>query len=572
MRQLVSCSALLGASLLASAQTVAPSQVTPPSLRPAVPQAAPNELVLPQAPEGRDGNADAQGSLDVLLAHVDVEGGFAALAQDTNRQLTKLDGRRVTVRDIRRVADEIEEAYRRRGYFLVRVTLPPQRLRDGGTLRLVVLDGFIEQIDASGVPQRVRDAVLRTLHPLVGRRGLKLEEAERRLRVASGLAGLGLRTALAAGEQPGASRLLLEGQLRDATVGLTVENGLAPSLGTTELLLSLSLNSPFGRGERLYLALGTARELDGWTTGDAPLALAATGLVYPVGVEGWTLNPEYTQTTLNPAPAAGGLRMRGFLSRSALRLTSPMATVADMAGNAQLTLEHVQQRQRAQDFGLDVSNDRYQALRAELNGTVGLNPSGGALSAWAQWSKGLGGRRPDPLLPADPALSRQGASPHFSHVDALLHLSQPLGGRLQASLVATGQLAFGHPMLASEQFALSGPDKVSGRPAGDIVVDEGATLRGELSWSLPPALGSGPAALVASPYTFIAAGSGRLIQPTAVEQASVSARSSGVGLRSATLGSSGKQAQFAAELARRWGAPGDTGRQWRLSLRLSVFM
>jgi hemolysin activation/secretion protein len=112
---------------------------------------------------------------------------------------------------------------------------------------------------------------------------------------------------------------------------------------------------------------------------------------------------------------------------------------------------------------------------------------------------------------------------------------------------------------------------VSGRPAGSLPVDQGAAWRAELSWSLPAVLGQGALATMAAPYLFHAEGRGRLLQPTAVEQARVSASSHGLGLRASTLGLTGTQAQIAAELARCWGAPGDE-RRWRLGLRLSVFM
>ena len=567
-RGLPSFAALLGACALAHGQAVAPSQVTPPSLQPEVPRFSPSELVIPPGtePEMRAGD-----SLDVQVQQVQVEGGLPQLEDAASDMAQALQGRRVTLMEINRRAALLEDAYHQRGYFLVRVTLPPQRLRDGGTLRIVVLDGFIEEVDASAVPERVRETVRRILQPLAGQRGLRLDEAERRLRVAGSLAGLRLISALTAGEQPGGSRLLLEGQLRDASASLTVDNGLAASLGSAQMLLSLSLNSPFGQGERLYAALGTGRPMGGWASGEAPLALGAAGLIVPLGTDGWTFNPEFTHTTLNPEPVRDGLRMRGQLSRAALRFESPLVTGKDGTGSAQVILERVAQRQAAPDFGFTVSSDRYNALRAGLDGTTGIDNEGGNLSASAQWSQGLGGREPQPSS-ADSPLSRQGASPRFSRLNALLRLNESLGSRANLALMAAGQISFGDPLLVSEQFALSGADKVSGRPAGGLSVDEGLTLRAELSWSLPAALTGGVRPAVATPYAFAAAGLGRLLQPTAVEQARLQARSAGFGLRAATLNSTGLQAQLAAEMARCWAAPDDDGQRWRLSVRLSVFM
>ncbi len=561
---------MLGVCAGAHGQAVAPSQVTPPSVRPRSPQPSQGELLMPTAPAPSAKTPGDPDQIDVMVQSVDVEGGLPALADAVRAWARALEGRRATPDELRHQVALLEDAYHRSGYFLVRVTLPPQHLRDGGPLRVVVLDGFIEQVDTSGVPERLRGAVDRALRPLIGARGLTLQEAERRIRIAGSLAGLRLRSALATGEQPGGTRLLLEGDLRNASAGITIDNGLAPSLGTVEAQVNVSLNSLFGQGERLYAALGTGRHVGGWASGEAPMAMAATGLVAPIGIEGWTLNTELVQTTLNPDAGATGLRTRGRLSRATARVTTPVAAGSDTALDAQIALEHVAQRQDASDFGTVLSSDRYAALRLGLDMTVAIERTGTSVAAFTQWSAGLGGRTANPQAPAEPALSRQGATPRFQRVDALLRVTQPLGHALNLAVVAAGQSSFGEPLMLSEQFTLSGQDKVSGHTAGSLAVDEGATLRGELSWSLPVNTDSGASAFMAAPYVFAAAGRGRLRQPTAVEQARMSARSAGLGVRAAHVAPGEREGQVNVELARVSGVPRDDGRRWQLSLLASV--
>lgn len=563
-----SCATLATACAWAHGQPVAPSQVTPPSIRPQAPRPAAGELVVPSSPRTEAPTEADQA--DVQVQRVEVEGGLPVLADATRAWAKALEGRRATLGEIRRQLALLEDTYHRSGYFLVRVILPPQRLRDGGTLRVVVLDGFIERVDASGVPERVRDAVERALRPLVGERGLALHEAEQRLRVAGGLAGLRLRSALAAGEQPGGTRLLLEGELRDVDAGITLHNGLAASLGTVQALLSVSLNSPFGHGERLYAALGTGRHVSGWARGEAPMSLAAAGVVTPIGIVGRTLNAELTQTALNPEPVPDGLRTRGRLSRATVRLTTPVAAGSVAALDAHLALERVAQRNDAPEFGFAISRDRYTAMRLGMDASVGIDSTKTNLAAFTQWSVGLGGRRSDPQAASEPSLSRQGASPRFHRLDALLRATQPLGRRFSLVLVGAAQRSFGDPLMLSEQFALSGNDKVSGHTAGSLAVDEGATLRGELSWSLPVSTGSGPQ-VMAAPYAFAATGRGRLLQPTASEPPIVKARSAGLGVRAAQVAPDGRQAQLNVEFARVSGMPRDDGRKWQFSLLTSLF-
>ncbi|MEO8104481.1 MAG: hypothetical protein ABI790_18350, partial [Betaproteobacteria bacterium] len=82
----------------------------------------------------------------------------------------------------------------------------------------------------------------------------------------------------------------------------------------------------------------------------------------------------------------------------------------------------------------------------------------------------------------------------------------------------------------SEQFSLDGPQAVSAHPSGTLNVDEGGTLRMELSRSFALLATSTP--LVLSPYGFGSFGAGRLIEPTSVELAVVHSGAVGIGARS----------------------------------------
>lgn len=521
---------------------------------------------MPQ--EASPSNTDeASNALSVRVLRVQIDGGLPSLEGAGQSLIKTLVGRDVTLGEIRRQIGLLERAYRQHGFFLVRVALPPQHLRDGGELRIVVIDGFIEKVDASGVPARVQAAVVRMLEPLVGRRGLTLKEVEQRVRVAGSMAGLRLQSALAAGEQPGGSQLLLEGKQHSTNVGFSIDNDQPRAIGSQALLLNLSLNSLMGAGERFYLALGSGSQLHGWENSRAPLTVAGAGVVAPMGIDGWTLNPEFTQTTTNPTPEPDAVRTRGRLSRASLRLTTPRFNTRNLAGGGHVALEHVAQRQDAVEFGVPLSDDRYDALRLGLNTSMTPASGGTTVAASAEWSQGLGGRRQGNV--SEPPLSRLGAAPTFRRLGAVLRLTQPIVERLNLEVLAAGQTSFGDPLLVSEQFALSGPDHVSGHASGSLPVDEGGTLRGELLLSLPASVNAGVQAM-AVPYVFAAAGRGRLIRPTLVEQASLSSQSAGLGLRAVALGADGAQGQLTLELARLMGTPDEDRRRWHFSVRLSV--
>ena len=137
------------------AQQVAPSRVTPESLRPA-PAAAP-EIELPS---GAAASAPAAAAgLSVVVGRVEVAGTFPGFEGETQAVVGPLGGQRVTVAELYAAANALEHAYAAAGYILARVVVPPQKLVDGGPVRLSVVDGVIERVDVSAVPERQRGVV-----------------------------------------------------------------------------------------------------------------------------------------------------------------------------------------------------------------------------------------------------------------------------------------------------------------------------------------------------------------------------------------------------------------------------
>jgi hemolysin activation/secretion protein len=151
--------ALVGSACTASplyAQVAAPSTVTPPTLAPPQPQ----NTVAVEVPEaGAIAPPPGAEGLSVTLGSVEVEGGFAEVSRESQAIVARLQGHPVTLAQVYAAASDIEAAHARAGYVLARVSVPPQQLRDGGALRIVVTDGFIDRVDVSRLPARVQPPV-----------------------------------------------------------------------------------------------------------------------------------------------------------------------------------------------------------------------------------------------------------------------------------------------------------------------------------------------------------------------------------------------------------------------------
>ena len=565
------CALTLGiAAVLAcpvtAASQVAPSQVTPPTLRPPTPSAPdalpPSAGVQLHAPAGSE-------RLSFIVGRVVIKGTSPELASETDSLVQTIKGHRVTVAQVYEFANALEQAYARAGYVLVRVTVPQQKLNDRGALRIVVVDGFVEKVQVDHVPDNVRALVTDRMASIVGRRHIKLDEIERRLLTAGDVPGLRLKSTLARGKALGGALLVLEGTHRLVTATASIDNRLPTSLGTWSYGTSVAINSAFGFGEQFYASAQAGGDPARIFDSTSPLRVLGAGAVLPLGNDGWILNPEYTNSLSKPVAVSGGLASIGQFSRFALRTSYPVIRTRSNTLNLNGAFEYISQNVVVPLFATDLNRDRYGVLRAGMAYETALPWWGAALQSSATLSHGTGGRdRADADASGIP-LSRQGASPLFAKANVDAHLTQPLPEGFRLDLIGRLQTSFGKPLLVSEQFALDGPQAISAYPSGTLNVDEGGTLRGELSRSFAvPDLGF---PLLLSPYGFGTFGAGRLVEPTIVELAVVRGGAVGAGLRSSIDAPDGYHgATLGLELARQYSNLPNLAQAWRFNVGMSI--
>jgi hemolysin activation/secretion protein len=556
---------LVVAPIMCRAQIVAPSQVTPQSLRPdsgsrdqGIALSGQPALTPPIGAE----------NLDILVGDVRVDGAFSELASLTAAKVREINGKRVSVAQIYAFAQSIEQIYAQAGYTLARVVVPPQKLVDQGTLVIVVVDGFIEGIDVTGVPERVRRVVVARLGFLIGLRRLKRAAIERGLLVAGDVPGLKLRSTLMRGVSDGGARLVLEGEHDLVTGSLGADDRLSRSLGTWQLRGSVAVNNALGFGEQIYGTAGSGADLRAAVAGVSPLAVYGGGAVIPLGTDGLTLNPEYTYSKTQTPQAPGVPASLGTFERFALRLRDPVVWTRSSSLNINLSVEYVTQEVLAPAFGVPLNNDRYGVVRAGPDYAMSL-PWGAGLQLGAVLSQGLGGRTEADAIASGVPLSRAGAGPDFTKITGNVRLSQPLLADLRLDLIGFGQLSAGKPMLRSEQFQLDGTEAVSAFAAGTFNVDQGATLRGELV--RPFAARFDAVAATVSPYLFGSIGRGWLFDVTAVEQSTINAGAVGFGARSTVDVAAGLPGlSFGLELARQFTDVAGLRQGWRGNVNAMV--
>ncbi|MCX7561218.1 ShlB/FhaC/HecB family hemolysin secretion/activation protein [Sulfitobacter sp. F26204] len=495
---------------------------------------------------GERGTKAPAGSEKLLinLKDVDLDGGLPQMAEINAATRARLSGKTITVAEIFNATSDLETAYTQAGFVLARVVLPAQELRDGGKLRIVVIDGFVEEIDTANVPLKVRNRITRITEPLVGKRSLRLPEIERQLLLAGDTYGVSLGSALAAGATPGGTSLILQPEFRPVTGFFAFDNSNASSLGPVSLSAGVEFNSPFDLGETLYARISGSpandndNGLGAFLGSDPRVRTLSVGGVIPVGFDGLTLNIEATDSRTAPDPLAVPSVSR--FERTSVRLFYPFIRSRNRNISGQLTLE----RQTDEQFLVGPNNvrtlvyeDKTSVLRAAVDG-FWLTDGGSAIEAGAVLSRGfdiLNARTAADVGTGTP-LSRQGADAEFTKLIVSGRLRRTINEKFNFSLAGRAQSSFGDAMLTSEQFGIAGSQELSGFDAGSIRGDSGFVARAEISMPQQTSFGDTP--LLVSPYIFAAYGNVSLEAPTLQETKDVSATSFGLGVELNTLSKS----------------------------------
>lgn len=515
----------------AMAQTA--SQVTQPSYAPQLAPRVGGGIDLP-ATTGLVAPAGAE-ALTVTPSAVVVEGALPGMEAATAAVNERLAGKRVSAAELFEAAGELETAYARAGYLLVRVSLPPQTITDGAPVRMAVTDGYVERVDVSALPERVRGRVAATLAPLVGKRGVQKGELERRLLLASDIPGVTLRSTLKAGDQPGGTIVVIDGRYDPVSGSVSANNSLSDQLGPVTIGLNAQLNSVFGLGETIYGSLNGYPGFGGDNifSADPRNRQIAIGAILPLGTDGVWLNVEGVDSQTNPDNNFG-FRIRDKFQRLSTRLGYDWWRARDLNLTAVAAFDVANETETFIAPGVDVpiAEDRLRVIRLMQQGSLFVGEAG-QFTGSVTLSIGLdafGARSPTPTLP----MTRFGAEPNFQKLALSASYAQALaGGRVQLSALARAQTSFGAALPASEQISFGGVGSLSAYDLGTVTGDSGAF--GRLELAVPIVLPSLPDMVwlgsTISPYGFAAAGIVELSDPTALEDASEQATSFGLGLR-----------------------------------------
>ena len=183
-------------------------------------------------------------------------------------QKSNIKYRTATFEDLVCLRSRITELYIQNGYVTSGAFLVNNQDLSQGIVQIQVVEGELETIQISGL-NRLSESYVRSRLNLAATTPLNREDLEQGLQllILNPLIDT-VSAELTAGKRAGSNILLLDIQEADAfSVGLTVDNYRAPSIGEIQGSVNLTHNNLFGFGDRLNLQYGLTEGLDIYNAG-----------------------------------------------------------------------------------------------------------------------------------------------------------------------------------------------------------------------------------------------------------------------------------------------------------------
>ena len=361
----------------------------------------------------------------------------------------------------------------------------------------------------------------------IQKKGIKLDDIERKLLLAGSSAGLNLTSTLSPGNKEGGTVLAIQAKHKLISGGVTFDNTQSEELGRQQGQIRAVVNSAMGLGESISLFGLSKPTLKGMKgTGlDVPIRAGGLAASLPLGDNGLTAGLSYMESMTRPGGDASPLGLEANMKSASGTISYPLyysrQTAVFLRGSLSWTDEIQHTNISGEDQ--DLSHDRVTALR----GGISLNKCAyGCVGIDLQFSRGLDivSRSQSETGNGTP-LSRSAAKAQFSHFVLNTNYKFSPLENYEVSLNSGGQYSF-DDLLNSEQTSITGYNKLSGFTSGSISGDEAWYVRGQINRNFNLSN-----QISISPYVYGAAGVAYTLTPTAIENRSTAAKSVGLGMQ-----------------------------------------
>jgi len=418
--------------------------------------------------------------LGFILKEIVIEGNSVFDQAQVNKSFEKHIGKTTTLSDINEDVADLEERYRKEGYFLTKVYVPPQTI-ENGILKIAVIEGYINKVNVEGGSEAMQARVKEVSQKIVDKKPLDLHSIESILLVLNAFPGYEVTSVLRQGSEPNSSELFVNvRELPDSYIG-SINNNAGYSTGPWGISLNGLNNHIFGRDNQLTYgyngslgdSLDDYKRLMSFTAKYAE-PIGNSGLVGSVSILKSQSNPKASLTPLNLQTDGQtiGLRLAYPLYKSrgnSLSLESGLAfnRTTTTTNSAPLTFD----KSTVFDVNLAWINNRAFSGVNVMNFGI---------------SKGVPGG--NSLEQGDPTASTVGFNPQFSKLTFNWLRIQQIAPSWSASLYMNGQYTNDN-LLVGDTIVFGGIPVGRGYDNGSISGDKGLgssiEIRKDLNINLP---------------------------------------------------------------------------------------
>lgn len=435
------------------------------------------ESPIENAPIPLNAPAGAE-AVTLELRNLEIEGVNRYNEADLSPLYDSFLGRTITLADVYAIADAVARKYRGDGYILTQAVVPPQTI-DDGTVRLRVVEGFIDQITIEGEPSVTASKRIQQYADMI--RGENIVDAKRLehyLLLINDLPGVRARSVLSPSKTAvGGSDLTIIVERDQYDGSVSFGNTGSRFLGPYQGVVRGAANSALGFNERISGVVAMSGDKDNADE----LLFGSVSYEQPISETGTKLRVTGSLSSTEPGDDLEQFDVEGRSKFIQGTITHPFvrSRTTNFTGRASLDFRSVESSSDVEATRRDrISSLRLGATYQFIDTFVGV----GMNAVDFEVSRGLG------LFGAssrsDQNLTRADGNSRYHKAKLAVQRLQRVTPQLNLLLAAEGQLA-STPLLSSEEFGVGGQQFGRGYDPSEIVGEDGFKGKLELQWRAP---------------------------------------------------------------------------------------
>ncbi len=466
------CSAHAHAAEVPDSGRLLRESTPPPTLAPPAKPAieTPKEHAAVPMPEG----------VKVLVAGFTYIGNTAFTPDELNGIMAAVIGKEVTLAEIEQRVEQITKAYRSKGYFLASALIPPQAIKPGQPIKVVILEGRLEDnsLKTSPPEPRVPRSLLERYRNRIEIGKPANEDSFTEIAMLlNELPALKSRVVLEPGNEPGGTKANLEVvEGKPYGVLLFTDNNGNIGTGYYRVGADLALYSPFRLGDTLAIrALST-------TSGN--LQSVGANWTVPVSSYGTSLALDYSWLRYELGGDFKSLNAEGNADSFHLMVLQPLIRRSNISLNVFMSGEG-----RLLDDRINSANIINRRHILDAQGGLNLYAAdtlfgGGNTSLYIACIGGNVAFDNAAAQITDQNPGGQHTEGGYFKVSGALSRTQAIYGDLSLFTAFSGQWS-GENLDSSEKLSLGGPYAVRAYPVGEANADQGVITNVELRYPMP---------------------------------------------------------------------------------------